>query len=644
MNQLSTSQSPTSVIDWLEHFTEEQIQEFRQAFLLYDKDSDGAISPKVLGSVMRTLGQNPTEDELKGLINEFDCEGKGLIDFNEFLQMMAKRAHEHNEEDELREAFRVFDKNGNGFIKVAELRHVMINLGEQFSDHEVDEMLQEIDIAGNGIIRYEGKPWLELQFRTENTVTRIHELDNQLTYPPAGKVQKDILNRVLGSLQGLAMGDALGAHVEFRPYHFLEKNPVEDLHSGGTWGLNKGEFTDDTSMALCLANSLVARKDFIPYDQLVRYKWWFRHGYMSSTGTCFDIGAATKRSLIEFEHRQQAFMKKSKFPKDKIDFVLSPDLLKKFNVDCSESDAAGNGALMRLAPVPLFFYRYPEYAVEFSGVSGRTTHGDQIAYDACRYYGALIVAALQGSSFEDLLDKNFYENHLPWFNNKPLHKEIIKVARGSYKKYGGHKDGIRGKGYIVQSLEAALWAFWANKDSFGKGALDAVNLGDDTDTTAAIYGQLAGAYHGFRNLPDKWMQHMYGKEFIHCLSQWIVYEGQNWSPDKSQTLIINLPSTQSQSNPIPTSSSTNKQNYPEHASASSSQVRPKSGASYANIGSTASSKDIQRQMSTPSGSTQLDNASSSFNTQQTQNRNTSQHSTTSPKDYNTAERKGSTFV
>ncbi|CAF1274698.1 unnamed protein product [Adineta ricciae] len=142
-------------IDQLEHFTEEQIQEFRQAFLLYDKDSDGAISPKVLGSAMRTLGQNPTEDELKALINEFDCEGKGLIDFNEFLHMMAKRADEHNEEDELREAFRVFDKNGNGFIKVAELRHVMINLGEQFSDHEVDEMLQEIDVSGNGIIRYE---------------------------------------------------------------------------------------------------------------------------------------------------------------------------------------------------------------------------------------------------------------------------------------------------------------------------------------------------------------------------------------------------------------------------------------------------------------------------------------------------------
>ncbi|UJR16517.1 hypothetical protein I4U23_003419 [Adineta vaga] len=155
MNTIYFSQPPIAITNWLEHFTEEQIQEFRQAFLLYDKDSDGAINPKVLGNVMRTLGQNPTEDELKGLINEFDCDGKGLIDFDEFLQMMAKRAKEHNEEDELIEAFRVFDKNRNGFIKVAELKHVMTNLGEQFSSDEVDEILSEIDTTGNGIIRYE---------------------------------------------------------------------------------------------------------------------------------------------------------------------------------------------------------------------------------------------------------------------------------------------------------------------------------------------------------------------------------------------------------------------------------------------------------------------------------------------------------
>ncbi|CAF3872926.1 unnamed protein product [Adineta steineri] len=425
-------------------------------------------------------------------------------------------------------------------------------------------------------------------------------------------------------MQGLAMGDALGAPVEYRPHHFLEKNPVQDLHSGGTWGLIKGEFTDDTSMALCLANSLVARRDFIPYDQLVRYKWWFRHGYMSSIGKCFDIGTTTKQALIEFEHRQQSFMNTYDIRSDEIDLVSSPELLKNFNVDCSESDVAGNGALMRLAPVPLFFYRYPEYAVEFSGVSGRTTHGDQIAYDACRYYGALIVAALQGSSFEDLLDDNFYIKHQPWFNNEPLHAEIIKITRGSYKKYGGYKEGIRGKGYIVQSLEAALWAFWSNKGSFENGALAAVNLGDDTDTTAAIYGQLAGAYYGYRNLPDKWMQHMYGQEFIYCLSLWIVYEGQRWSPDTSETLSVL--STQSQSSSIPSSSSTDKQNYNESTSRSqfisqesigtSSQTISKSEVSQSTISSTISVKQSNRQIGAPSRSTQLNNASASFKTQQ----------------------------
>ncbi|CAF4805776.1 unnamed protein product, partial [Rotaria sp. Silwood1] len=96
---------------------------------------------------------------------------------------------------------------------------------------------------------------------------------------------------------GLAMGDALGAHVEFRPNSYLVANPVQDLVGGGTWGLQKGQFTDDTSMALCLANSLIACQDFVPYDQLVRYKWWYRHGYMSSTGQCFDIGAATRQSI-----------------------------------------------------------------------------------------------------------------------------------------------------------------------------------------------------------------------------------------------------------------------------------------------------------------------------------------------------------
>ncbi|CAF3574624.1 unnamed protein product [Rotaria sp. Silwood1] len=269
-------------------------------------------------------------------------------------------------------------------------------------------------------------------------------------------------------------------------------------------------------MALCLANSLIACQDFVPYDQLVRYKWWYRHGYMSSTGQCFDIGAATQQSIEEFEKRQRKFAHDHGIPFDQLDFLSNRDLLQAFDVKCSKDDVAGNGALMRLAPVPLFFYHNPELAIEYSGISGRITHGDDKAYDACCYYGALIIAALNGANKNELTSKTFYDKHRHWFGNRTLHPEIMAIAHGSYKKPGGYQDGIRGKGYIVNALEAALWAFWSDEDSFEKGALNAVNLGDDTDTTAAIYGQLAGAYYGYKKLPVKWLECIYAKDFIQC--------------------------------------------------------------------------------------------------------------------------------
>jgi hypothetical protein len=193
---------------------------------------------------------------------------------------------------------------------------------------------------------------------------------------------------------------------------------------------------------------------------------------------------------------------------------------------------------MRLAPVPLFFYRSPLHAVEYSGLSGQITHGDRKAYDACRYYGALMVAALRGYKKNQLLDRDFYSNHITWFGGKPLCTEIKLIAEGSYQKAGGYKDGIRGKGYIVNALEAALWAFWSDGDSFEKGVLDAVNLGDDTDTTAAIYGQLAGAYYGYKKLPQRWVKHVYAQRFMLNLSKWITYEGQIWQPSESISSFI----------------------------------------------------------------------------------------------------------
>jgi ADP-ribosylglycohydrolase len=364
---------------------------------------------------------------------------------------------------------------------------------------------------------------------------RILPGDIKIVWPPTEAHDTATLNRITGSLVGLAIGDALGASVEFRPQQYLAAHPVREMMAGGTWGLRAGQWTDDTSMALCLASSLITQRGFNPYDQLVRYKWWYKSGYLSSTGQCFDIGNATRNSLEEFYRRQNLLKRELNLWTDYEVDRLQLNFLERiqFNVNCSHEGVAGNGALMRLAPVPLFFYRTPPVAVEFSGQSARLTHGDKVAVDACRYYGALIVAAVRGESKESILSDQFYYTHYDWFGSQPLHDEIAYIAQGSFKKSRGYKDGIRGKGHIVCALEAALWAFWS-ANSFEKGALNAVNLGDDTDTTAAIYGQLAGAYYGYNKIPEKWVNQLYANELIICIAEWLQFLGSSQSKAHGQ--------------------------------------------------------------------------------------------------------------
>ncbi|OAF65065.1 CaBP5 [Intoshia linei] len=141
--------------DVADDLTEDQIAEFNEAFSLFDKDGDGTITTKELGTVMRSLGQNPTEAELQDMINEVDADGNGTIDFQEFLTMMGRKMKTTDSEEEIREAFRVFDKDGNGYISKSELQHVMTNLGEKLTEEEVNEMIREADIDGDGRINYE---------------------------------------------------------------------------------------------------------------------------------------------------------------------------------------------------------------------------------------------------------------------------------------------------------------------------------------------------------------------------------------------------------------------------------------------------------------------------------------------------------
>ena len=281
-------------------------------------------------------------------------------------------------------------------------------------------------------------------------------------------------DRFRGCLLGLATGDALGTTLEFRSPGSFE--PISGMVGGGPFGLNPGEWTDDTSMALCLAASLIDCQGFDPADQMRRYVRWWHEGYMSSTGACFDIGLTVRAALSQFQNLGEPLAG-----------LTSPD-------------SAGNGSLMRLAPVPMFYAADPAEAIDHSALSSRTTHQALEAVDACRYYGGLLVGALHGIERDALLAPGYCPVYGLWDRN-PLAERIAEVAAGSFARR--EPPDIKGSGYVVMSLEAALWAFKGSHD-FREGALLAVNLGDDADTTGAIYGQLAGAHYGAEAIPAAW--------------------------------------------------------------------------------------------------------------------------------------------
>eukprot|EP00249_Psilotum_nudum_P012010 c23528_g1_i1 orf=199-648(+) len=138
-----------------ENLNEEQMAELREAFNLFDKDRNGSITMEELGTVMRSLGQNPTKTELQNMINEVDVDGNGTVDFSEFLSLMAAKMKDTDPEEELKEAFKVFDQDHNGYITASELSHVMINLGEKLTEEEVWQMIREADADGDGQVNYD---------------------------------------------------------------------------------------------------------------------------------------------------------------------------------------------------------------------------------------------------------------------------------------------------------------------------------------------------------------------------------------------------------------------------------------------------------------------------------------------------------
>lgn len=306
----------------------------------------------------------------------------------------------------------------------------------------------------------------------------------------------NVRDRQVGALLGLSIGDALGAAVEFsEPGSFA---PVTGYRNGGPHGLNAGEWTDDTSLALALADS-IASVGWDLNDQASGYVKWWRKGEYSVNGRCFDIGITTRSSLATFERRGDA---RSCGP--------------------TNDHASGNGSIMRLAPVPIrYIGLFPDdidRLADLAAESSLPTHASEKCLSACRYMATIMCGLIAGQDRSEVLAED-WPGLLTLCQASLLDPAIDEVASGSFRER--KPPEISGSGYVVKSLEAALWAFH-DASSFEEAVLRAVNLGDDADTTGAVCGQLAGAYWGKAGIPEPWLDGLVKRDLVEGFSSKLI--------------------------------------------------------------------------------------------------------------------------
>lgn len=234
---------------------------------------------------------------------------------------------------------------------------------------------------------------------------------------------------------------------------------------------------------------------FDPIDQLTRYSKWLRYGYRSSIGRAFDIGNITQQAITEFLGNGKPYPGPS-----------------------GEWDA-GNGSIMRLAPIPIFFlHERPQELMIFAGLSSKTTHGAPVCMEACQYMALWMQKVIRGALKTDLLNDRKIISFIETSNAKPMHPELRAVIEG---RYLDKSSPIISSGYVVHTLEVALWAL-ATTESFEEGMIKVVNLGGDADTAGAVYGQLAGSIYGLDNIPARWLEKIYLKEEIERVAQKLI--------------------------------------------------------------------------------------------------------------------------
>lgn len=295
-----------------------------------------------------------------------------------------------------------------------------------------------------------------------------------------------LYDRLLGATIGGIVGDAFGS-----PYEFTKRDTykcTKDMENNSNFKLPAGSFTDDSSMMLCLAASLVDKNGHDPIDQMNRYCAWRDHGYMSTDPSrgCFDIGVTTSRAIARYMFAKMRNERSSPDQQEPMQDYYGLD----------DEYSSGNGGIMRLAPIPVFYFTDVEKTVEYSMLSSKTTHASPEALDCAALMGRIMHSLLNGRTKEESLgDVKTAVDGLKT-------AKVKDIANGTYKIKT--RDDILTTGYSVHSLEAAFWAF--NKtDSYEEGVLLLADMGGDVDTVCCIFGQIAGSHYGFSNIPKRWV-------------------------------------------------------------------------------------------------------------------------------------------
>ena len=307
--------------------------------------------------------------------------------------------------------------------------------------------------------------------------------------------------KIYGGILGLTVADALGVPVEFQSREFLRRNPVTDLQGYGTYNQPPGTWSDDTSLALCLLDSLTIRLDYT--DIMKKFIAWHDRGEYTPHGESFDIGFTTRAALRQFSSGTEPLQCGGR----------------------GESNIS-NGSLMRI--LPLAFYLHSVYGDDFTekdevfdiihNVSS-LTHAHKRCLIACGIYISIAGKLLVGSNIQEAIQSGIQCAKIYYENRSEYSEELAHFERIFNRDFKNQpEESIKSGGYVVDTLEAAIWCI-LNTESYKSCVLKAVNLGEDTDTVAAVAGGLAGMGYGLKSIPKKWMNQIVRLDYIKELCQ-----------------------------------------------------------------------------------------------------------------------------